>query len=149
MKIRIATKSDIDFILRGIQENAHLSFPLYRKNSKTETIHRRRIREALKDKQQKFFIALISRIPCGFIWLRLETTEISLERFGYLQSIWVYRKLRRRGVANALLFYIMRFLKKNKYRKIRTTYTVSNLSIKNFLRKNGFHIRRSLVEKGF
>jgi len=147
MEIRIATKSDIPFILRGVQENARLSFPRYRKNQKTEIIHRRRIKEALKDRHQFVFIAFISRIPCGFIWLRLETTEISLEHFGYIQSIWVSKKFRRKGVAKELLSYAAQFLKKKKYPKIRTTYTATNLSIKNFLRKNGFQIRRILVEK--
>lgn len=148
MEIRIATQFDIKFILRGVQENAALSFPAYRKNRKTAAVHRRRIQDALKDRKQRIFIMLISGAAAGFVWLRLETAEISLERFGYLQSIWVNKKFRRRGVANALLFHITQFLKKKKYRKMRTTYTASNLSIKNFLRKNGFCIRRILVEKG-
>lgn len=147
MEIRIAKKTDIEFILRGVQENAALSFPAYQKNRKTAAVHRRRIQEAFKDKKQNFFIAIISAVPAGFIWFRLETTEISLERFGYLQSIWVHKKFRRMGVAAALLSYITQFLRKKKYRKIRTTYTATNLSIKNFLRKNGFYIRRILVER--
>lgn len=147
MEIRTATKFDIEFILRGVQENAALSFPAYRKNRKTAAVHCRRIEEALKDRRQKIAIAIISKIPCGFIWVRLEATEISLEKFGYLQSIWVHKKFRRRGVAKALLSHIIEFLYLKKYRKMRTTYTASNLSIKNFLRKNGFHIRRILVEK--
>lgn len=147
MEIRIATKSDIEFILRGVQENARLSFPNFKKNQKTETVHRRRIAEAISDKHQKIWIALFHGIPCGFLWIILSRTEISLERFGYMQSLWVHKKFRRRGIAGILLEATEQFLRTKKYPKIRSTYTVSNLSIEKFLKLRGFKIRRILAEK--
>lgn len=147
MKVREAKKPDLKFILRGVCENAKLSFPHFKKNQTTESVYRKRIFHALRDRKQKILIANMNKKPCGFLWLRLEETEISLERFGYMQSIWVYRKFRRLGIAALLLEAATWFLRDRKYRKMRATYTVSNLSIENFLRKNGFRIRRILVEK--
>lgn len=147
MEIRIATKVDIDFILRGVQENARLSFPNFKKNQKTLAVHRRRIQDALEDKKQRIFIAFNSGVPVGFLWLRLETTEISLERFGYMQSLWIHNKFRRRGIASILLKIAEQFLRTKKYPKIRATYTASNLSIEKFLKLHGFKIRRILAGK--
>lgn len=147
MEIRFAKLQDVSFILSGVQENAQKSFPYFKKIKKTAEIHRRRIRSAFRDTRQKIFVAIDSMRIVGFLWLRLETTEISLERFGYLQSLWVHSKWRRRGVGSALLKHGEAYLTVKKYPKMVATYTASNLSMQSFSAKNGFKVRRIQVEK--
>lgn len=142
-----AQSKDIPCILHGVQENCRLSFPQYKKTSDTIRIHRARIAQGLRDKRQKIYLAQMNEEKIGFIWIRFESTDISLERFAYIQSIWVSPKWRRKGVGKELLKQAQRHASRAGYRKIRSTYTSSNLSIQKFMMRNGFKIKRILVEK--
>lgn len=147
IEVRKARESDAAFILAGRLESARASFPQFKKNATTIGEYRHRIRRAFKNSHSKIFIAEMNGTPAGFLWLSLESTKTSLEKFGLIQSLWVSSRFRREGIASILLKYSENFLRMKKYPKMRLTYSNFNMSMEIFSRKNGFRIRRVLVEK--
>lgn len=161
ISVRTAVKNDRNFLLQGLREEAAASFVNYRENARSDAALRKVVSRGFLKSGRTIFIAQIGNKAAlavggiarsrraGFLFLILKSPKISDERFGHISHIWVDNNFRRAGIAAVLLKRAIGYLKAKNYRKIRALYSFSNLSIKNFCRKNGFKIRRVLVEKRF
>jgi phosphinothricin acetyltransferase len=140
--IRDFREEDMEKILEYREEVAGISFPVMKFSKESS---RKAMLKGLEKHPGSIRIAELDGKIAGFIIFRPK--KLSLEESGSIESIFVHKDYRKRGIAKLLLETAEEWFRKKGIRHISATVTNTNLPSMELFSKSGYREKRTVFEK--
>jgi ribosomal protein S18 acetylase RimI-like enzyme len=144
MIIRQATPADVPTIAEFEIEIARLSFP---ENPIIDpAAHRKKICKALAQTPEGMFAAQIDGQVVGWLWVTLNTSFTTGERYATLRSLAVHRGWRGNGIGRSLVAFAIDYCRGNGAQWITGKVHVDNARMRTLFRATGFRPKHLTME---
>ncbi len=148
---RIALRSfdfahDADAVCAFQEETYRVNFPDFEFTPEFAQAFRHDLRRAALDTSHEMFV-LDEGAPVGFLWLVICENNWTLERYGYINNIFINPRLRGQGLAAELMAQAEAFFRNRRIRRVRLTVTASNVEAVHLYERSGYQVTRWEMEK--
>jgi ribosomal protein S18 acetylase RimI-like enzyme len=144
MIIRQATPADVPVIAEFESEIARVSFP--ENPIDDPEVHRKKLGKALARAPEGMFVAQIDGQTVGWLWITLNTSFTTGERYATLRSLAVHPGWRGSGIGRSLVSFAIDYCREGGARWIAGKVHVDNARMRALFRATGFHPKHLAME---